>query len=543
MVKEGKTVFYDGMRVNKEHLSHMEYILLDAIKDIRTALGLGKICWGLKATVKNSSNIEISEGLAFDKKGRRIYVKQPLTIKMSLSKESSLKYVVIKHKLEEKKLEGDVVDTILGDSFEILSVDSFPTEDPDSILIALIKKKENGIVIDQRTAPFITATDHSHSGKLVETNGRFVFDGKKIAIHQPLFPKPHFDSGFIRIENGESKKIVHNSQSYELLVHIIKKSDEIKYVNNRMGYWYELSDPDTIVVHNDIDESVESNVQFRILIWKFETEVTKVRVPRLLGMTWKDANKLLLDIGLAVGELSAKKVGKEEAGKIVKQGPAEGTFVIPNATVDLVIGELSKEKVPDVRNLTKYKAEKTLEESGWKYRFTPVKVSEHDAKIGRISGQDPAPGTTVKRAAVEIELSIVLYNFEVETIEGIGEVYGKRFRELSPSIDTLGKLSLVDGKVQIKGVSGERLLIWKYMANLMTIIPGLDGNGAEILVKGRNVKTPDELALVGQEFESFYSECIESAEKIKIPGDYLNNYFTQQNVKKWVNAAKEIANP
>ena len=60
MVKEGKTVFYDGMRVNKEHLSHMEYILLDAIKDIRTALGLGKICWGLKATVKNSSNICIN---------------------------------------------------------------------------------------------------------------------------------------------------------------------------------------------------------------------------------------------------------------------------------------------------------------------------------------------------------------------------------------------------------------------------------------------------------------------------------------------------
>lgn len=540
MVDEGKTNFYDGMRVSREHLSHMEELLLDAIRDIRATIGLGKICWGFKVTLKDSSSIEVGEGLAFDKEGRRIHVKEPQILQISLSEESK-KYLIIWHKLEKKKLQSDAIETIIEDSFDLSIVDSPEPEDKDSIIIALIKKKDEGIEVDQSTAPYITAIDHAHSGKLIETDKRLVFDGRQ--IYPSFFPEPDFDSDFIFIENGESKKIVHNLKSYGLLVQIMRKSDEIKNLNNKMGYWYELHDSNSIVIHNDIDPALEKNVLFRVLIWKFGAEVEEVRVPRLLGMTKEEAGEALSAAGLILGKVTTREVEDEKVEKVVEQNPSENSPVILKTPVDMVVGKQRKEeKVPDVINLTKYKAEKILDSSGWRYKFTPTSIGEH-AGIGRVLEQDPAPATSADRDKVEIVLSIALYNFEVEAIEGIGETFGKRFRELD--IDTLGKLSVVDeNKIKIKGVSGERLLIWKYMANLMTTIENLDGNGAEIFVRCKNIKTPDELAAISiEQFQQFYDECIDCSKKIKIPRDYIKNYFTQQNVKKWIEAASQIINP
>ena len=266
-----------------------------------------------------------------------------------------------------------------------------------------------------------------------------------------------------------------------------------------------------------------------------------VKIPNFIGMDKGVAIKILKQIDLEIGKIE-EKIEKAPPNTVLSQDPSAGTEVERGCPVDLIVVKLSEaEKVPDVTGLTKYKAEKTLLEQGWRYKFTPISVSEN-VRIGRVGKQKPEPGTLKYKTEVEIELYIALHDFDIEAIEGIGEKFGKKFRELSPPINTLSELSLIDEKkVRIGGISDERLLTWKYMANLMTTIEGLDGNGAEILVKCRNIKTPEELGSV-QKFQTFYNECIECANKIKIPKSYIKDYFTQQNVKKWIEAASEIAN-
>lgn len=298
-------------------------------------------------------------------------------------------------------------------------------------------------------------------------------------------------------------------------------------------------------IHPVIDKTMPKILK-RSIVLSFGPDVEKVKVPRLLGLSKEDAEKKLLESDLSVGRLSFKEAGDEKAGKVLDQNPIEDTLVAPDSTVDLVIGErINKEIVPDVTNSTKFRAEKALSESGWKYKFTPISAVTPDAKIGRVYKQEPAGGTYADKTTVEIGLFIALHDLRVEAIEGIGVKYGGRFRGLVPSINTLEELSLIDEKkLKISGISGERLVTWKYMSNLMTTIKGLDGNGAEILVKGKNIKTPEELAAVSaQEFQQFYAGCIESAKKIKIPREYIKNYFTQQNVKSWIAAAQAIINP
>ncbi len=267
----------------------------------------------------------------------------------------------------------------------------------------------------------------------------------------------------------------------------------------------------------------------------------KVIVPNFIGMDKEVAIKIIKQIDLEIGKIE-EKLEKAPPNTVLSQNPLAGTEVERGSPVDLIIVKPSEaEEVPNVIGLTKYKAEQTLLEQGWKYKFTPISVNEN-VKLGRVAKQRPEPGALKYKTEVEIELYIALHDFDIEAIEGIGEKFGKKFRELSPPINTLSELSLMDEKkVKISGLSIERLITWKHMANLMTTIDGLDGNGAEILVKCKNIKTPDELGAV-QKFQTFYNECMECASKIRIPKDYIKDYFTQQNVKKWIEAASEIAN-
>lgn len=129
------------------------------------------------------------------------------------------------------------------------------------------------------------------------------------------------------------------------------------------------------------------------------------------------------------------------------------------------------------------------------------------------------------------------FRSDIEAVEGIGESFGAKLRSIEPPIMTLQDLSQIDEtKVEIDGVSRERLKLWKDMATLMTSIEGLDGNGAEILVKGGGISTPHALAAIDtpEKVDKFYSNCIKAAESMKLPADYVNKYFVKEKVMEWI---------
>ena len=147
---------------------------------------------------------------------------------------------------------------------------------------------------------------------------------------------------------------------------------------------------------------------------------------------------------------------------------------------------------------------------------------------------------TLKRRLLLTLALTSLFRSDIEDIEGIGRKYGARLREIEPHVVTLKDLSRIDEtSITIDGVSRPRLKLWKDMAVLMTAIEGLDGNGAEILVKGGGVHAPAELAAMDtpEKLDKFHTKCVKAAGKIRIPRDYVAKQFTREKVEEWVKTA------
>ena len=54
MANDARTQFIDGLRVTSEHLQHLQDRLREAVRDVRTSIGLRKVAWGLRVTSDDS---------------------------------------------------------------------------------------------------------------------------------------------------------------------------------------------------------------------------------------------------------------------------------------------------------------------------------------------------------------------------------------------------------------------------------------------------------------------------------------------------------
>jgi hypothetical protein len=480
----GRVNFYDGMRVRKEHLEHLQNTLNDAIQDIRVTIGMGRVCWGLNATLKDGNRINVSAGLAFDRGGNRIFVETPVVIPITFEAEQEVAYLYIRYKAIEKSIQDGIV-TIISDSYELSLEPDALTEESDAVLLAIIRRSPAAeFTIDLSEVSYLVPSRHRHTGRYYpDTKGDWRFDGEELeAAPQPSPPAPlasGYDSGFVSIPNGDMKQFCHSLHSFNLLIQIQHRSKGQKPNNRGMGrdYWYELVDIDNLLLHNDISDKTTN--EFRVMLWELEEQVES---------------------------------------------------------------ELEEEAVPDVTGLTRYMAEAILDSGGWQYTLEPASVDEPDAVIGRVLSQSPAGGTSVPKETIAINLRIALFDYTIETIEGIGEKFGSVFRSLDPPIDTLQKLSLLDKiAIKIRGVSDKRLGKWIDMATLMVSIEGLDGNAAEVLVNA-GVNRPELLAerSDAKKFKVFYQKCLEVAKKLRLPKKYVTTYFTRRNLKTWIEMAQRI---
>src|SRR6267143_1116499 len=81
MADDPRTEFRDGMRVTASHLRHMQDRLREAVLDLRRSLGLGKIGWGLRASLEGRTVI-VTPGAAFAPSGVRLALENPAELKL-----------------------------------------------------------------------------------------------------------------------------------------------------------------------------------------------------------------------------------------------------------------------------------------------------------------------------------------------------------------------------------------------------------------------------------------------------------------------------
>ena len=72
MAEDARTQFVDGLRVTSDHLQHLQDRLRDAVLDLRRALGLGKVAWGLRAVL--DGGVALAPGVAFSPSGVRLNI-------------------------------------------------------------------------------------------------------------------------------------------------------------------------------------------------------------------------------------------------------------------------------------------------------------------------------------------------------------------------------------------------------------------------------------------------------------------------------------
>jgi serine/threonine-protein kinase len=116
-----------------------------------------------------------------------------------------------------------------------------------------------------------------------------------------------------------------------------------------------------------------------------------VTVPSVVGSTSAGANDVLQGVGLST-KLEERE-SSEPPGTVLEQNPEANATVPPGSTVTLVVAK-ERPQVPDVStgNPTVEEATQAIEDAGYKVA-TVERPSADPNLVGRVIGQEPAPGT------------------------------------------------------------------------------------------------------------------------------------------------------
>lgn len=152
-------------------------------------------------------------------------------------------------------------------------------------------------------------------------------------------------------------------------------------------------------------DEAEPNSDVQIVISSGAPE-QNVKIPDVVGMTSKDAQKALEDAGLdvVVAESSSDDV---DEGYVISQIPDGGDSVAPGTSVGILVStgkpEASGEvKVPDVVGMTLADAQQVISDAGLK--AVPVPSSDSDRPANEVVAQTPEPDTEVEEGG-----SVVLF--------------------------------------------------------------------------------------------------------------------------------------
>lgn len=128
--------------------------------------------------------------------------------------------------------------------------------------------------------------------------------------------------------------------------------------------------------------------------------IETIRVPRLYGLTQRDARLALMRSGLILGSVSFRADSVVSSGYIIAQSIAEGTPSQRESIVDVVVSSGGGSPVPDVVGLSVAEAQELLTSSGFVLGVT-VQRSSSAFESGTVIGQSPkadssaAPGSAV----------------------------------------------------------------------------------------------------------------------------------------------------
>jgi beta-lactam-binding protein with PASTA domain/tRNA A-37 threonylcarbamoyl transferase component Bud32 len=121
----------------------------------------------------------------------------------------------------------------------------------------------------------------------------------------------------------------------------------------------------------------------------------QVEVPELTGRTQEEAEALLDDAGLRLGEVSEETSDEFDEGQVIRQDPAAGQEVNARSRVDIVLSAGPETViVPPVVGLSEDDARSAIQGAGLE---VDVIREPSDSPQGEVTAQDPEPGSEVSQ--------------------------------------------------------------------------------------------------------------------------------------------------
>jgi len=197
--------------------------------------------------------------------------------------------------------------------------------------------------------------------------------------------------------------------------------------------------------------------------------------------------------------------------------------------------------VPNIVGRTLDEATELLTKTNWRFEAHAASNEQiaqaPELARGRVLVQEPKAGVRVDKATTAVHFWVALSNLPVDTIDGIGKKLSERLNGIG--ISTVGHLSIaqVEQVAQALQVNESRAREFIDMADFISrlVIAGLEDEVAELLVKGAQIRTMNELA--ASDPTQLYGILKESIERkqVRVPRDFS---LASEDVARWIKAAQ-----
>lgn len=257
----GRLRFDDGMRITREHLSHLQDLSLEGDIRLREALGAGRVAHGCRVVALGPARVRVEPGFGIDGLLRPLALTEAVELDLPAAGE---RQVVLAHRLR-----GDLLfkgtPTRFRDEVVVELREAAPPFTDGAVACAVVTAADPKATVRLRGEAWLPAPDHGHTGTFrIGPDQRLRYDGVPLGLGAP-----DFDSGPVRLDPGQCRDLDHGLGTREFLV-MLEAHVGDAVVSRGLGtdYWYELqSDTEVRLCRGPASTAFPDDLHVRVRLY------------------------------------------------------------------------------------------------------------------------------------------------------------------------------------------------------------------------------------------------------------------------------------
>ena len=185
MANDARTQFVDGLRVTADHLQHAQDRLRESVRDLRRAVGVPAIAWGLHVAATETA-VTVTPGVAFAPSGVRLSLDSPANLALPTGA-GPWQVTLTGTEQDRASLRVGAQPTLVVLVTSVaIEAGGAPLPGPDGLVIATLQPGDGaGLRVVQDAALFAAPGHHTHSGEFRQrADGTWYFDGPNVEGEQ-----------------------------------------------------------------------------------------------------------------------------------------------------------------------------------------------------------------------------------------------------------------------------------------------------------------------------------------------------------------------